>query len=74
MNPLHALLERKLATLDTTLAVVLPGGQRFGSARARVTLTLHQLASLATSRLARSAVSRRTMSRAGSISMAACAS
>ena len=47
MNALHALLERKLATLDTTLAVVLPGGQRFGDARARVTLTLHTLASLA---------------------------
>ncbi len=47
MNSVHALLERKLASLDTALAVVLPGGQRFGPAQARVTLTLHDLAALA---------------------------
>jgi cyclopropane-fatty-acyl-phospholipid synthase len=47
MNAIHALLERKLASLDTALAVVLPGGQRFGAAQPRVTLTLHDMASLA---------------------------
>jgi len=47
MNPIHALLERKLAGLDTSMAVVLPGGQRFGAAQAHVTLTLRDLASLA---------------------------
>jgi cyclopropane-fatty-acyl-phospholipid synthase len=47
MNPLHALLERKLATLDTPTAVVLPGGQRFGAAAARVTLRLNDAATLA---------------------------
>ncbi len=46
MNPLHAVLERKLVALEPSLAVVLPGGQRLGSAQARVTLTLHDLASL----------------------------
>jgi len=47
MNPLHALLERKLETLGTGLAVVLPGGQRFGPADARVRITLRELAPLA---------------------------
>ena len=47
MNPLHALLERKLASLDTPTAVVLPGGQRFGAAAARVTLRLNEAAPLA---------------------------
>jgi len=47
MNPIHALLERKLAALDTSMAVVLPGGQRFGADSPSVTLTLHDLASLA---------------------------
>ena len=47
MNPLHALLERKLETLSTGLAVVLPGGQRFGPADARVRITLRELAPLA---------------------------
>ena len=46
MNPLPAVLERKLAALEPSLAVVLPGGQHLGSAQARVTLTLHDLASL----------------------------
>ena len=47
MNPLHALLERKLEALSTGLAVVLPGGQRFGPADARVRITLRELAPLA---------------------------
>ena len=47
MNPIHALLERKLATLDTPTAVVLPGGQRFGAADPRITLRLHEAATLA---------------------------
>ncbi len=47
MNPLHALLERKLATLTTPLAVVLPGGQRFGPEAAKVTITLSELSPLA---------------------------
>jgi len=46
-NPLHALLERKLANLDGMLSVVLPGGRRFGAAQARVTLRLHDVAALA---------------------------
>ena len=46
MNPIHAVLERKLASLDTGLAVVLPGGKRFGPAQPRVTLTLRDLAAL----------------------------
>ena len=47
MNPIHALLERKLAALDTLTAVVLPGGQRFGAEQARVTLRLQGAAALA---------------------------
>jgi cyclopropane-fatty-acyl-phospholipid synthase len=47
MNAIHALLERKLGALDTELAVVLPGGRRFGAAQPRVTLKVHDLASLA---------------------------
>ena len=47
MNPLHTVLERKLAALDTAMAVVLPGGQRFGAAAPRLTLRLHELAPLA---------------------------
>ncbi len=47
MNPLHTLLERKLATLTTSLAVVLPGGKHVGPADAKVTITLHELAPLA---------------------------
>ena len=47
MNALHALLERKLATLDAALAVVLPGGQRIGASQVGVTLTLRDLGSLA---------------------------
>ena len=43
MNPIHALLERKLAALDTPMAVVLPAGQRFGATAPRLTLTLHEL-------------------------------
>ena len=33
MNAIHALLERKLASLDAALAVVLPGGQRIGASQ-----------------------------------------
>jgi len=47
MNAIHALLKRKLSSLDTPMAVVLPDGQRVGAAQARVTLTLRDLASLA---------------------------
>ena len=47
MNPIHSLLERKLATLTTPLAVVLPGGQRFGPQAASVTLRLAEMAPLA---------------------------
>ena len=47
MNPIHALLETKLSPLEIPTAVVLPGGQRFGAAAARVTLRLHQASALA---------------------------
>jgi len=47
MNPLHNLLERKLETLTTSLAVVLPGGQRFGPDAAKVTIRLNELSPLA---------------------------
>ncbi len=46
MSPVTALLERKLAGLQTPMAVVLPGGERIGAATARVTLKLADLASL----------------------------
>lgn len=46
MSSVDAVLERKLANLQTPLAVVLPGGRRIGSASARVTLTLKDLAPL----------------------------
>ncbi len=46
MSPVNALLERKLAGLQTPMAVVLPGGERIGAAAARVTLKLSDLASL----------------------------
>ena len=55
MNPIHALLERKLAALDTLTAVVLPGGQRFGAEQARVTLRLQGARRWRTSPPARSA-------------------
>ncbi len=47
MHALHALLERKLATLDGAMAVVLPRGERIGASPAGVTLTLRDLGSLA---------------------------
>jgi cyclopropane-fatty-acyl-phospholipid synthase len=47
MHSIQALLERKLATLDAALALVLPGGQRIGATRPGVTLTLRDLGSLA---------------------------
>lgn len=47
MGALDAVLERRLAGLSHPLAVVLPGGQRLGPARADVTLRLHGLASIA---------------------------
>lgn len=42
MSPVEGLLERRLAALDTPLALVLPGGRRLGAPppNARVTLTL----------------------------------
>jgi cyclopropane-fatty-acyl-phospholipid synthase len=46
MTALDGVLERKLEDLATPLAVVLPGGRRLGSTRAKVTLTLSDLASL----------------------------
>ena len=47
MNPISALLEKKLASLDVPLAVDLPGGQRLGATDPRVTLHLHELSPLA---------------------------
>jgi cyclopropane-fatty-acyl-phospholipid synthase len=47
MTPLDALLERKLATLDPTMALILPGGARLGAANAEVTLKLADLSPLA---------------------------
>jgi cyclopropane-fatty-acyl-phospholipid synthase len=47
MGALDAVLERKLATLDVPLAVVLPGGRRFGPESAPVTLRLKELAPIA---------------------------
>lgn len=47
MGALDAVLERRLAGLSHPLAVVLPGGQRLGPARAAVTLRLHSLATIA---------------------------
>jgi cyclopropane-fatty-acyl-phospholipid synthase len=47
MNALESALERRLAPLTVPLAVVLPGGRRFGDADAAVTLRLHELSPLA---------------------------
>jgi cyclopropane-fatty-acyl-phospholipid synthase len=47
MGALDAVLERKLATLAPPLAVVLPGGRRFGPAEAEVTIRLRELGPLA---------------------------
>lgn len=47
MGALDAVLERRLAGLSHPLAIVLPGGQRLGPARAAVTLRLGSLATLA---------------------------
>jgi cyclopropane-fatty-acyl-phospholipid synthase len=47
MGALDAVLERKLAGLSLPLAVVLPGGQRFGPEQAAVTLRLKELGPLA---------------------------
>ena len=46
MGTLDAAVERRLAGLDLPLAVALPGGRRFGPARAAVTLRLERLSSL----------------------------
>ena len=46
MNSVDAVLARKIAGLDTPLAVVLPGGRRIGAEPARITLTLKDLAPL----------------------------
>jgi len=47
MNPIENLIERKVASLPTAAAVVLPGGRRLGAADARVTMTLRELSPLA---------------------------
>ena len=47
MNPIDNLIERKFASLQTSTAVVLPGGRRLGASDADVTLTVHELAPLA---------------------------
>jgi len=47
MGALDTVLERKLATLSLPLAVVLPGGRRFGPEPAHVTLHLKELGPLA---------------------------
>ncbi|MBE7419934.1 MAG: class I SAM-dependent methyltransferase [Ideonella sp.] len=47
MSPLESLIERKFATLQTEVAVVLPGGRRLGAADAHVTLRLQELSPLA---------------------------
>ena len=46
MNPIETLIERKVASLPTAAAVVLPGGRRLGAADASVTLTLRELSPL----------------------------
>ena len=46
MAALDAVLERKLATLSLPLAVVLPGGRRFGPEAAALTLRLKELGPL----------------------------
>jgi cyclopropane-fatty-acyl-phospholipid synthase len=46
MSAVAGVLEQRLGKLTLPLAVVLPGGQRIGSARAAVTLRLHELAPL----------------------------
>jgi cyclopropane-fatty-acyl-phospholipid synthase len=46
MGALDAAVERRLAGLKLPLAVALPGGRRFGPARAAVTLRLARLSSL----------------------------
>ncbi|HSW27277.1 MAG TPA: class I SAM-dependent methyltransferase [Burkholderiaceae bacterium] len=47
MNPIDNLIERKFANLQTSTAVVLPGGRRLGAADAEVTLTVLELGPLA---------------------------
>jgi cyclopropane-fatty-acyl-phospholipid synthase len=47
MNPIDNLIERKFANLQTSTAVVLPGGRRLGAADAEVTLTVRELGPLA---------------------------
>jgi cyclopropane-fatty-acyl-phospholipid synthase len=47
MNPLEALAEQKLATVELPLALVLPGGRRLGPADSAVTIEFKQLGPLA---------------------------
>jgi cyclopropane-fatty-acyl-phospholipid synthase len=47
MNPIENLIERKVANLQTSAAVVLPGGRRLGASDAQVTLRLRELLPLA---------------------------
>src|SRR5512139_1273926 len=47
MQAIERALEERLAPQGVPLAVVLPGGRRLGSPHPRVTLRLHELASLA---------------------------
>lgn len=47
MNPLELLVERKLASIDPPLSVVLPGGKRLGREDAAVRVSLRELGPLA---------------------------
>lgn len=47
MNPLESLVERRLASLQPALSLVLPGGRRVGPAPSAVQLTLRDAGSLA---------------------------
>jgi cyclopropane-fatty-acyl-phospholipid synthase len=47
MNPLESLVERRLASIDPPLSVVLPGGKRLGREDAAVRVSLRELGALA---------------------------
>ena len=47
MNPLLAVIERKLENLSTPMQLILPDGQRIGSTDYRVRFTLHDAATIA---------------------------
>jgi cyclopropane-fatty-acyl-phospholipid synthase len=46
MKPISSMLEKKLSGLTSSLAVVLPGGQRFGAPQPQVTVTLNDVGAL----------------------------